>query len=500
MKAVLAAIGECNSHLQHRDAPNSSTATSMTFHQTNPLIRYAEPGEFTHRAFYNNRLSLLSVESLSDVLSAETTEQLRVSQSNQSHTRTLNDTYESWRQQLLHARGELEALIDFQEDQHFDEPPLQLASSVANQVRGLVGQIEVYKSNAVKGELLRSGIAVSLLGMPNVGKSSVLNLLVGRQAAIVSREAGTTRDVVEVGIDLGGFFVRIGDTAGIRGDDRKGIKSIDAIGDIEAEGIRRAKMQAQHSHLVILVLAAEESPQDQRLQLQLDTEILHYTKTLIKEGKRVVVLVNKMDLYNGMGTSTAEAKGQLRSSISQVLPDFAKDTAKDKLFFISCHNAATDTGDVRDDFSQGFTNVKGTEGRFTKDPGNVQNFLRGLVAQFKSMTSPISEENSETSPDSYHPSLGATQRQRDLLAECQSHLENFLSQVPETSVAIRTHPLDDDAGSTKRRGNGVEEAEDIDIVTSAESLRSAATCLSKITGKGQGAGDVEEVLGVVFEK
>jgi tRNA modification GTPase len=107
-------------------------------------------------------------------------------------------------------------LIDFSEDQHFDDSPALLCASVANQVRVLRVQMEAHVANAVRGELLRSGISIALLGAPNAGKSSLLNRIVGRDAAIVSQEAGTTRDVVEVGVDLGGWLVKIGDMAGLR--------------------------------------------------------------------------------------------------------------------------------------------------------------------------------------------------------------------------------------------------------------------------------------------
>jgi tRNA modification GTPase len=184
IKAVLSAIGTCNTTV----AP----------------IRYAEPGEFTRRAFLNNRIDLTKVEALGDTLSAVTEEQRRLSVN--GTVSGLAARYDTWRQSLLAARGELEALIDFSEDQHFDESPAELAASVAVQIQALQRLLKLYSANAVRGELLRNGISLSLIGAPNVGKSSMLNQIVGRNAAIVSQEAGTTRDIVEVGVDLGGFF------------------------------------------------------------------------------------------------------------------------------------------------------------------------------------------------------------------------------------------------------------------------------------------------------
>jgi tRNA modification GTPase len=200
-------------------------------------IRYAEPGEFTRRAFLNGRLDLTQAEALGNALDAVTEQQRRLSL--RGAAGRLARQYEDWRALLLHARGELEALIDFSEDQHFDESPAMLAASVATQVQALRQRIRVYVENATRGELLRNGISVALLGRPNAGKSSLLNLIVGREAAIVSREAGTTRDVVEVSVDLGGYLCRFSDTAGLRS---AAATQPVPIGFVEQEGIARAPL------------------------------------------------------------------------------------------------------------------------------------------------------------------------------------------------------------------------------------------------------------------
>jgi len=193
-------------------------------------------------------MDLPQIEALGETLSASTEQQRKLSV--RGTTSQLAARYEQWRLLLLLARGELEALIDFSEDQHFDESPAILGVSVASQIRALRIDMEAHIVNAMRGELLRSGINVALLGAPNAGKSSLLNRIVGRDAAIVSQEAGTTRDVVEVGVDLGGWLVKIGDMAGLR---RAGVIPGDVVGTIEQEGIKRAKQRALESDVLIVV-------------------------------------------------------------------------------------------------------------------------------------------------------------------------------------------------------------------------------------------------------
>ena len=219
MKAVLAAIGQC---------------------QSKHTIRYAEAGEFTRRAFQNDRLDLGQVEALSDALSAETEQQRRAAL--RGNSGKLGRIYEEWRQLLLAARGELEALIDFSEDQHFDESPAELMENVTMQIGPIISAIRRHQAGSRCGELLKRGIRISLLGPPNAGKSSLLNIIVDREASIVSEEAGTTRDIVEVSVDIGGYLCVFADTAGLR--------SSSSIGGVEQEGIRRAKAKAKDSDLV----------------------------------------------------------------------------------------------------------------------------------------------------------------------------------------------------------------------------------------------------------
>ena len=442
VRAVLAAIPQC-----------SISARSDVSH----AIRYAEPGEFTRRAFANNRMDLPQIESLGETLSASTEQQRQVSV--RGTTSSLAARYEQWRMLLLAARGELEALIDFSEDQHFDESPAVLCASVASQVHALRFQMEAHVTNAVRGELLRNGISVALLGAPNAGKSSLLNRIVGRDAAIVSQEAGTTRDVVEVGVDLGGWLVKMGDMAGLR---RAGLLGADAVGAVEQEGIKRAKQRALQSDVLIVV---------QDATTEMDPEVTETAKQCVELGINVVVAINKIDQL----PTAADAKEEWKTRVHSALG-----IAADRISFISCREASS-----------------GTAARHGKDPGNVQSFIASLLETFKDMTAAlVPDSDTDPDPSIWQESLGATERQRLLLSESLTHLEQFLTAVNASPDKLPSgEPWEDDAPND---GMGEQDGE-MDIVMAAESLRSAAEALARITGRGD-SGDVEEVLGVVFEK
>ncbi|KAF1939188.1 tRNA modification GTPase mss1 mitochondrial precursor [Clathrospora elynae] len=430
VRAVLAAIPECAKTPGGHPTP------------TRVQIRYAEPGEFTRRAFANNRMDLPQIESLGETLSASTEQQRRLSV--RGTTSSLAARYEHWRMLLLQARGELEALIDFSEDQQFDESPAVLCASVASQVRGLRIQMEAHVANAVRGELLRNGISVALLGAPNAGKSSLLNRIVGRDAAIVSQEAGTTRDVVEVGLDLGGWLVKIGDMAGLR---RAGLVGADVVGTVEQEGIKRAKQRALESDVLIVV---------QDATADMDPEVLETAKRCIDIGINVMVAINKSDQLPTTKTAREAWEAKIHSTLG---------LANDRMSFISCKEA------TRSSFSA----------------GNIQSFLTTLQNTFRFMTAALVPDL-DPDPTIWQESLGATERQRLLLSECLDHLSIFLATVAPDSAD--TPPISEVAADP---------ADEVDIVVAAECLRSAADALARITGRGD-SGDVEEVLGVVFEK
>jgi tRNA modification GTPase len=204
--------------------------------------RLAEPGEFARRAFEKGKLDLTEVEGLADLINAETEAQRR--QALAQSEGSLRRLYEGWRAELLKGQALLEAGLDFA-----DEADVAIDVGVkANAVVGpLLQSIETHLADH-SGERLRDGLRVVIAGPPNAGKSSLLNALAKRDVAIVSEEAGTTRDVIEVHLDLGGLPVILADTAGIR----------EGIGAVESEGIRRALARAEDADLVLWAIDATD--------------------------------------------------------------------------------------------------------------------------------------------------------------------------------------------------------------------------------------------------
>ena len=233
-------------------------------------FRLAEPGEFTRRAFENGKLDLTRVEGLADLIGAETEAQRR--QAFHQLKGVLGDRAERWRQRLTQALALVEAAIDFPDEGVLAEEVVPKALRMAG---GLEQEIRDLLADSNRGERLREGLTVAIAGPVNVGKSSILNRLAKRPAAIVSPHAGTTRDVIEVHLDLGGFPVTVTDTAGIR----------ETKDPVEEEGVRRARARANDSDLVLWVMDGTlpypaPPPPD-----------------LIKPGApRVWVLINKIDL------------------------------------------------------------------------------------------------------------------------------------------------------------------------------------------------------------
>ena len=202
-----------------------------------PRLRPAEPGEFSKRAFLNGKLDLTEAEAIADLVDAETRAQQR--QALRQLDGALGRLYEAWARDLVHALAHLEADLDFPDE----DLPDGVADQTRPALRRILDEITEHLSDNRRGERLRSGVEVAILGAPNAGKSSLLNVLARRDAAIVSDIAGTTRDVIEVHMDLSGFPVILADTAGLR----------ETADRIEDEGVRRALARAERADLKLLL-------------------------------------------------------------------------------------------------------------------------------------------------------------------------------------------------------------------------------------------------------
>jgi tRNA modification GTPase len=233
-----------------------------------PGLRPAEPGEFTRRAFLNGRMDLTAAEGLADLVAAETRAQAR--QALRQLDGELGRLYEQWRGALLGALARIEAEIDFSADQ---DVPGDAVEAIRPVLARVSAEMAAHVDDARRGERLREGLTIAVVGPPNAGKSSLINRLAQRDVAIVTPEPGTTRDVLEVHLDLAGYPVTLLDTAGLR----------EPVGGAEAEGVRRARHRAADADLRLALF-------DGALWPALDPETL----ALLDEGTMIVV--NKADL------------------------------------------------------------------------------------------------------------------------------------------------------------------------------------------------------------
>jgi tRNA modification GTPase len=229
-------------------------------------VRLAQAGEFSLRAFNNGKIDLTEAEALADLIDAET--KMQHKQALRQMSGELKNLYQSWRETIIKGLSLVEAYIDFPDE----DIPEEITIELNNLVKTMIGSISNHLNDNNRGEKLRSGIYVTIIGAANVGKSSLLNLLAKRDVAIVSNIAGTTRDVIEVKLDLEGYPFIISDTAGLR-------KTSD---EIETEGIKRALDSAKNADLKIAIFDNTEEILDQN------------TMELIDDN--TIVLFNKIDL------------------------------------------------------------------------------------------------------------------------------------------------------------------------------------------------------------
>jgi len=231
-------------------------------------LRLAEPGEFTRRAFENGKLDLAQAEGVADLIEAETEAQRR--QALDQLGGHLSQVQERWREAITGALAMFEAAVDFPDE----EVPADVASRARPMLEALIAEIDAAAADAVRGERVREGYRIALLGAPNSGKSTLLNALAKRDAAIVTATPGTTRDIIEVPLMLGGYKVIVADTAGIRA----------TSDEIEAEGVRRAEAWGQGADLRIWLVDGLGDP-----------------KPTIPDSVRIgdLILLTKRDLGEG---------------------------------------------------------------------------------------------------------------------------------------------------------------------------------------------------------
>jgi tRNA modification GTPase len=252
--------GEDSAELHLHGGPAVVAAVSDAIVQGG--ARPAEPGEFTRRAFLNGRLDLTAAEGIADLIAAETEAQRR--QALHQAEGGLARQLAGWSAALLRLLARQEAFIEFEEE----DLPDNLDAEVAEAAGLLRAEMAALLDEGRRGERLREGLSITILGAPNAGKSSLLNALVGREAAIVSARAGTTRDVVEARLVVAGVPVTLADTAGLR----------EADDEIEAEGIRRALARAEQAELRLLLFAGDAPPDAATLALAGPDSIVIQTK------------------------------------------------------------------------------------------------------------------------------------------------------------------------------------------------------------------------------
>lgn len=311
------------------------------------IIRHAENGEFSQRAFVNGRFDLTEIEGIREMIDAETETQRVAALS--SLTGNNKKLFSLWREEILHNVALLTTLIDFGED-HDIEEVAELFTTVEEKINDLSSEIRNYLQKVQSSEVLLNGIKLTLIGPPNAGKSSILNYLANKEAAIVSSIAGTTRDIIDVPLEINGYKIVVGDTAGIR--------SVSVASDvIEKEGIRRAKEKSLTGDLVLAVLPVCEEVNYDELQSHLNT--------LKAQNREVLVILNKEDLL---------AKEKPRSDI---LKEFSGklDLDSSKIFLVSC-TSGTGMNDLVSGLTQSFKHISETE---TSDPIIVSSRVQDLL-------------------------------------------------------------------------------------------------------------------------
>ncbi|PCK84618.1 tRNA uridine-5-carboxymethylaminomethyl(34) synthesis GTPase MnmE [Rhizobium sophoriradicis] len=263
-----------------------------------PGVRMAIEGEFSRRAFENGKLDLVEVEGLADLIEAETEMQRRLAVEHSAGG--VSAVYDSWAERLTRSRALIEAELDFADE---DDVPGSVSDMVWADMDRLRNDIWHHLDAASAGEIIRDGFKVVIAGAPNAGKSSLLNALARRDVAIVTDIAGTTRDVLQVDLDIDGYLVKLYDTAGLReADDR-----------VEMEGVRRARIALRDADLVLLLVDVS----DPVIPADLDQAVPH-----VRVGTKKDLIETGSDRYDlRISTATGEGLPELRALIGRVVKE-----------------------------------------------------------------------------------------------------------------------------------------------------------------------------------
>ena len=360
------------SALEHLDDLNKGSFGS---------IRPAERGEFTRRAFDSGRMDLTEVEGLADLLAADTSEQRK--QALRQMDGYLRIFFEGWRQELLGCLAHTEAVIDFGDDDREDDVSDATMYALLPRVQTLRDELIGHLRDGRRGELVRDGVKIALAGPPNAGKSSLMNALARRPAAIVSPIAGTTRDIVEVRMDLGGIPCIISDTAGLRSN------SVDMI---EVEGMRRAREAFKQAQLKIFVGDASDKASLEEAEVML--------QALLKEVE---------EEEDSFDNDDSEEEGEEKEETAR--KDYRVLTVLNKADLVLNQDAATD----------------GSSGLFGSSSHSISCTTGKGLNELEAAISIAIRSLLESGGEASEGTLITRERHRRHLKQCVEHLDNFLS-------------------------------------------------------------------------
>ena len=340
-RAVVNGVLSALTHLNSVPIP-AATSDEESQQATRRLsLRPADPGEFTQRAYAHGKLGLVEVEALSDLIVADTS--LQRKQALKQFDGRLSRLYMGWREELIKGLAHAEAVIDFGDDEALDpdeeddgdmdgDGGMSIWGGISPRITSLRQAMERHLADASRGELLRDGLRIAIVGRPNAGKSSLLNLLAGRDAAIVSSTPGTTRDVVEVILDLGGVRCTLLDTAGVREEKEEGVN------EIEVEGMKRARIAAKDAHIVVGVVDST----DYERGLEAVDELINGDGDFDDWKKdNILYVVNKVDLKNEMKDNDCLSKSNsfgISCTTSEGVNDFLSVLTTEALSLVSSDN------------------------------------------------------------------------------------------------------------------------------------------------------------------